>query len=157
MKKLTFTLLAAFAVFTAFTLLHKPGINDARWILARWENKDGKGILIEEWTQQSDSIFTGFSCYIMGGDTLFSEKLRLQQRGQELFFISAVKDQNNAKPVEFKLTSHLPKTLIFENPAHDFPQKISYYHPTADSLVAEISGLKNGKYAAQKFLMGKVK
>jgi|GEM_PF-3228321 len=35
--------------------------------------------------------------------------------------------------------------LVFENLKHDFPQIISYTKVTSDSLVAEISGTKNGQ------------
>jgi hypothetical protein len=47
--------------------------------------------------------------------------------------------------------------MIFENPAHDFPQFISYTKITTDSLVAEISGTKNGQARKQRFPMKRIK
>ena len=48
-------------------------------------------------------------------------------------------------------------TIVFENPQHDFPQIISYTKINADSLVAEISGSKNGQELKQTFPMKRVK
>lgn len=46
--------------------------------------------------------------------------------------------------------------LVFENPMHDFPQIISYTKITCDSLVAQISGEKNGQERKQAFPMKRV-
>ena len=59
-------------------------------------------------------------------------------------------------PVMFKLVSSDSNKLIFENPAHDFPQMITYWNVPPDSLIAEISGLINGEQQAQKFRMRRV-
>ncbi|UPT68721.1 MAG: DUF6265 family protein [Sphingobacteriales bacterium JAD_PAG50586_3] len=93
----------------------------------------------------------------MGKDTVFSEQIRMEQHGSDLFYMPTVADQNGGKPVVFKASLHNKKQLIFENPLHDFPQKISYSHPTKDSLVAEISGTEKGQIKSQKFLMVRAK
>lgn len=46
--------------------------------------------------------------------------------------------------------------LVFENLKHDFPQIISYTKVTSDSLVAEISGTKNGQKQKQIFPMKRI-
>jgi hypothetical protein len=47
------------------------------------------------------------------------------------------------------------KDLIFENAEHDYPQRISYYHVSNDSLIAEISGNKGGELKSEQFPMRK--
>jgi hypothetical protein len=47
--------------------------------------------------------------------------------------------------------------LVFENPKHDYPKKITYTKINDDSLVAEISGILDGKPSSEKFSMKKNK
>jgi hypothetical protein len=43
-------------------------------------------------------------------------------------------------------STHVSDTLVvFENPQHDFPQKIQYQRVGADSLRASIAGPRNGQ------------
>jgi hypothetical protein len=47
--------------------------------------------------------------------------------------------------------------LVFENPNHDFPNTIIYNKVEKDSLVAEISGMKEGVLKSELFKMKKVR
>ena len=92
-----------------------------------------------------------------GNDTVSSESISLEERSKELFYIPTVKNQNEGKSIIFTLTSLATNQLIFENPTHDFPQKITYTQVTHDSLVAVISGVVNGKEVFQNFPMARTK
>jgi hypothetical protein len=153
MKQLLPVLLSVVLIFSTFSILKKPAIHDAKWMLGRWENVSPTGTLIEAWQKQNDTLYTGYSHFIVGKDTVFSERLRIEQHGNDLLYIPTVVGQNEGKPVVFKVSLHTKKQVVFENPLHDFPQKISYSHPTKDSLVAEISGTDKGKFRSEKFLM----
>jgi hypothetical protein len=74
-----------------------------------------------------------------------------------LSYSATVKGQNSDKPVTFKLTNSTEKQLVFENPKHDYPKKIIYTQINEDSLVAEISGILEGKATSEKFSMKKTK
>ena len=52
--------------------------------------------------------------------------------------------EDKTKMVKFKLVYSNPKRLIFENKAHDFPQRICYENKGKNSLFAWISGKMNG-------------
>lgn len=132
-------------------------IKVSEWLLGKWENKSAEGNLEETWKKVNDSTFQGLSYYIKAEDTLHFETITLQQIGDELTYIATVKGQNNDKPVPFKLSGETGKQLVFENPKHDYPQKISYNQITADSLVAKISGVQQGKPSSEQFSMKKVK
>lgn len=129
----------------------------AEWLIGKWGSVLPEGTTTETWSAKNDSVYVGQTYFIAGKDTLFSESISIEQRGKDLFYIPVVKEQNGGKPVEFKLTSATEKQLVFENPTHDFPQKITYTQQTPDSLVAEISGTDKGKAAAEQFVMGRVK
>jgi hypothetical protein len=131
----------------------KDKIKTANWLLGKWETKTADGNLSENWIQLNDSTFQGESFFVKGKDTLHSESIVLQQKGEYLFYNAKVKGQNDDKPVPFKLTLGNDKQLIFENPKHDYPQKITYDLINKDSLTASISGIQLEKSSSEKFGM----
>ncbi len=135
----------------------KGQIKMARWFLGEWENKSAEGTLVENWKKANDSTYYGQSYFIKNKDTLHFETITLQQNGEELFYNAKVIGQNEDKSVRFKMTNSSENQLVFENPNHDYPQKISYTKKSNDSLVAEISGVQLGKPSSEKFLMKKIR
>jgi hypothetical protein len=128
-------------------------IAQASWLLGTWSSHFAERSNFETWTKFNDSTYLGRSYSIRKGDTVSSESIKLIQQGKSIHYIPTVQGQNNDTPVMFTLTSSDSKTLVFENPAHDFPQRIVYKTAPPDSLIAEISGLVNGEIRAQKFSM----
>lgn len=135
----------------------KEKIKTAHWLVGKWETKTPEGILSENWEKLNDSTYKGQSYFIKDKDTVHFETMLLQQTGEELDYIATVKGQNNDKPVRFKLMETTEKELLFENPKHDYPQKISYKQTSNKSLTAEISGLQFGKPNSEKYSMTKIK
>jgi len=132
-------------------------LEKASWLIGEWQNNSVKGNASEIWEKKNDSTYFGKSYFVVGKDTVSSETISLEQNGNQLYYIPTVKDQNAGKPVKFMLTSSNSSQLIFENPKHDFPQKISYTLISNDTLLAEISGSIDGKQNSQKFPMTRVK
>jgi hypothetical protein len=132
-------------------------IENANWLIGEWQNTSSEGILTETWEKLNDSTYAGKSFFVIGKDTVSSETIRLEQHGKTLLYIPIVKNQNNEQPVSFALTSSTTKQIVFENPKHDFPQRISYTQTNKSALIAEISGVINGKKKSQSFPMQKVK
>ena len=132
-------------------------INASQWLLGKWQSKSTDGYLQETWKKVNDSTFQATSYYIKEEDTLHFETITLQQKGEELTYSAAVKGQNDDKPVAFKLTTATEKQLVFENPKHDYPQKISYTQTTPNNLVAKISGIQQAKPTSEQFSMKKIK
>ncbi len=132
-------------------------IEKANWLLGSWQNISKDGALFEIWEKKNDSTLTGKSFFIAGKDTVSSETVSLEQRGDKLFYIPTVKDQNNGQAVKFTLTNSTSNKFVFENPQHDFPTKISYTKINSDSLVAEIWGMPNGKERTEQFPMARAK
>jgi hypothetical protein len=132
-------------------------ITKAEWVIGTWENKTPKGSIFETWSKASDNEFSGKSYIVKEKDTIVFENIRLVQEQDGLFYIPTVKSQNDGLPVRFATKTISETQLVFENPQHDFPQIISYTIINSDSLVAEISGTKNGQERKQTFPMKRVK
>ena len=134
----------------AYTQLEK-----AEWLIGSWGNASPEGNLTENWDKTNDSVYAGHTYFVIGKDTVFTESIRLEEANGKLAYVTAVSDQNDGKAIRFEMTSASDNQLVFENPKHDFPQKITYNKITNDSLVAEISGMKEGKPSTEQFAMKK--
>lgn len=132
-------------------------LKDASWLLGSWGHTSPEGTLAENWVRANDSVFKGESFFIVGKDTVFAEYIDLGESNGKLTYTVSVKGQNNEQPVPFGMTSISDKTIVFENPAHDFPSKITYNKINNDSLVAVITGVQKGKPASETFAMKRQK
>ena len=103
-----------------------------------WKIATKKGTLCEEWKKIGKNYLQNKGYIIKGSDTLITERVALTRTTEGIFYTSTVEDQNNKKPVVFKMTSASNNRFIFENPKHDFPKQIFYQLVSADSLHAFI-------------------
>lgn len=126
------------------------------WLVGQWENTTPEGLLTETWTKVNDSTFSGQTYFIKNEkDTVHSESIVLTQSKGEVIYRPTVKGQNNDEPVDFKLTSEVENSFTFENPKHDYPQKIVYKKVNDTSLIATISGIQQGKQSSESYPMKK--
>lgn len=125
------------------------------WLLGKWENKSDDGNLLEIWKKANDSLFIGESYFIKEKDTLHSEKIELQQRGENLVYVSTIKGQNNDKPVTFNRNIEIEKQLVFENPKNEYPRKIVYKPIAKDRIFIEVSGIQQDKPSSIQYSMKK--
>jgi hypothetical protein len=126
------------------------------WLVGEWFNNMPEGNLTETWTRINDSTYNGQTYFIKEKDTLHSESIVLTQKGKTLLYIPTVKGQNEDKPVEFKMMeSKNENEFTFENPKHDYPQKIVYKKVNETNLVATISGKQQGKQSSESYPMKK--
>ena len=157
MKKAILILISALTFTSCLKSKEVSKIVVADWLLGNWENKSATGDLLESWKRVNDSVYDGESYFIKGKDTLHFEKIQMKQKGEALYYIATIKGQNSDKPVTFKHNDTIEKQLVFENPKHDYPQKISYSQITKDSIVIQISGIQQGKPSSTKYSMKKTK
>lgn len=157
MKKLILSLLIILTLASCQKSKEVSKIVDKDWLLGKWENKSNEGHLLEIWSKANDSLFIGESYFIKEKDTLHAEKMELQQKGENLFYISIIKGQNNDKPITFKHNIEIEKQLVFENKKNDYPKKISYNPISKDGLTIEISGVQQGKPSFDSYTLKKTK
>lgn len=133
-------------------------LDTAKWFIGTWQNQTSDGLFTEQWNQKNDSVYSAISTVVVNHkDTVFFESILLEQKNNELFYTVSVKDQNKELPVSFKLVNATANQLVFENPTHDFPTKITYLKISEDSIAASISGLIDGKEKIEQFPMKKIK
>ncbi len=118
-------------------------LDKLKWLIGRWEGLQGHGIYHEEWEFNEESGLTGKAYLIKKGEILNTEKLKIHLSNGNIFYTAEV--SHNPSPVSFRLTSYENNIFIFENPEHDFPQKITYEKKEDGSLLAVVEAISNGK------------
>ncbi|MFZ4105454.1 DUF6265 family protein [Flavobacterium sp.] len=133
-------------------------LQKAYWLLGEWEKTDSLGILKEIWINKNDSTFIGQSYYIQNNkDTIHNETIELVQDQDYLIYLAMVKGENNNKAIPFQMTKDGDSLLVFENPKHDYPNKIEYRLLKNKSLSISISGKEKGKRNSETYLLVKKK
>ena len=113
------------------------------WLIGQWEGIQGAGIYHEEWKNVSESELKGKAYMIKKGEIVNVEILNIHVNETGISYTADV--SHNPSPVSFKLTNLSDNSFIFENPEHDFPQKISYENKDNQFLFATVEAVKNGK------------
>ncbi len=127
------------------------------WLEGTWEVQNGQNAIFESWKKQNDTTLQGISYKLLRGDTILLERIQLLERNDSLLYMPTVSDQNQGRTITFTAIKWKKGFILFENPDHDFPQQISYQRVASDSLLAVISGIRNGLEQARKFPMKRVK
>jgi hypothetical protein len=147
-------LCASVFIFSCAPTEQKPKLDDLNWLLGTWETQGEERKVVENWTKESDTAMKGTGVFLSHGDTTYMEKLSIEMRDGDIFYVADV--PQNPEPVPFKLTSYKDSEAIFENPEHDFPQRITYTLQPNGSLHARAEGTeKDGKYRSEEFRFNK--
>ena len=126
----------------------KPAIADLAWMAGSWSGESG-GIQMEEhWTAPKGNSMVGLHRDVGKGRTMLFEYLRIEQQGDQIVYLSMPNGRSPATPFPLKELS--ATRVVFENPAHDFPQRIIYWKDGND-LRARIEGTRNGKTVGEEW------
>jgi uncharacterized protein DUF6265 len=122
-----------------------------------WKMGSGAKSFYEQWHWVSSEEIAGKSYKLKERDTIVFESTRIRSEAGQTNYLSQVKNQNGGKEIPFKLLTAANQTLVFENPTHDFPQRIIYQFITADSLHAWIEGNHDGKKEREDYFYSRVR
>lgn len=118
--------------------LAKPGVDALGWLAGSWEFEKGGRVVREVWMAPAGGTMLGMSRTVKSGKTLEYEFLQIRSGpGGELFYVAMPSRQ---KETAFQLKELTANSVVFENPAHDFPQQISYTLQADGALLAAIEG-----------------
>jgi Domain of unknown function (DUF6265) len=121
-----------------------------------WRMQTKQGAIHEVWRKVNKRHLRSTGFFVKGKDTIVTERVSLQNLEKGIFYTSTVEEQNNRRPVSFKLTSSNDSVFIFENPLHDFPRRIVYKLAGKDSLHAYIDDGTAGAAKRQHFYYSRV-
>lgn len=107
---------------------------------------------LETWDKENRKTLSGKGISVAKGDSTVLESITLYTNQHQTWYVPVVRDQNKGQEVPFKLVSSTSDLFVFENPEHDFPQRITYHfkpldqhtspaRSPGDSLLVEVTSL----------------
>jgi len=108
------------------------------WLEGRWVLTTEDGRIEESWLPPAGGTLYGVGRTISGGETRFYEFLAIEPRdGPQGPTLAYVARPRGGTPTEFLLVEIATDRVVFTNPQHDFPKRISYQR-TGDELHARV-------------------
>jgi hypothetical protein len=113
-------------------------------------NRNGRETT-EHWLKPAGGTMLGISRTLADGKTVEFEFMQIREEANgEILFIAKPSGQPETT---FKMIKGSAHEIIFENPQHDFPQRVIYRRPSDGSLLGRIEGISKGKERSVDFPM----
>ena len=141
-------------VLPVMILLQTPvSLDQLSWISGCWEARAGNRVTVEQWMKPAGGLMMGMSRTVVNDKAAEYEFLQIRQQGSDVFYVARPSGQAEAA---FKLVRSSRSEAVFENPEHDFPQRIIYRLEGDGRLAAAIEGTQGGKTRRVDFPMRRV-
>jgi hypothetical protein len=113
-----------------------------------WTLASAQTTIEEHWMKPSGGTMLGMSRTVRNGKTTEYEFLQIRETPGQLEYVAKPSGQPEAT---FTLKTVEPGNVVFENPTHDFPQRIIYKKTGEASATARIEGTRNGELQGMDF------
>ena len=124
------------------------------WLAGCWASEGGEPGSGEQWMPPAGGTLLGMSRTVAKGRTVAHEFMQVREvEPGRLAFIANPSGQAQAT---FPVKSLGERSVVFENPTHDFPQRVIYRLDESGVLRARIEGLVAGKPRAEDFPMRRI-
>lgn len=143
MKILRFSGLLLMMCCSSFAQSPKPTLNDLFWLAGCWEaNLRGREVN-EQWMKPGGGIMLGMARTVSQGKAAEFEFTQIREdKDGSIYYVAKPSGQAETS---FKLVKLQNKEAVFENPQHDFPQRIIYRMQPAGSLFARVEATVKGQ------------
>ncbi len=123
-------------------------VADLAWLAGLWEGEKDGARNEEQWLAPAGGTMLGVSRTLAGGETASFEFMRIEEKDGRVVLTA----HPSAGPgVPFTLARSGSAEAVFENPAHDFPQRITYRREPGGRLFARVEKIRPGGPAAPEF------
>jgi hypothetical protein len=148
-------LLIACASLAALPVLAaNPGVESLRWLAGCWSRTDAEAGSGEQWTAPAGGTMLGVSRTVRNGRTVEYEFVVIRAAADRTLVYHA--HPSGQSPTEFRLLHQADREVVFENAAHDFPQRVGYRLENDGALTAWIEGSRGGALNRIPFPMRRV-
>lgn len=118
------------------------------WLEGLWVGVQDGVESEERWTPVKGGMMLGLHRDVRGDRVLFWEFLRIAADAEGIHYHA---QPRSAPPVSFRLVRLGAREVSFENPAHDFPQRIDYWLDGDGRLNAKVSGHIDGQLRSESW------
>jgi hypothetical protein len=134
---------ATLAVFLTSGHAAPSPVDRLAWMSGCWQQAARNGQIVDEqWMAPRGGQMIGMGRTVRGDSLLEFEHLRIFVRAGRAVYHAEPSGQT---PADFTAESVGDTIVVFENPQHDFPQRIIYRKRGADSLWARVEGTAGGR------------
>jgi hypothetical protein len=128
---------------------HAAPVDALHWLTGCWAAVGGEAGSGEQWLAPAGGTMHGVGRTVKRGQTVEWEFVTIGETapGQ----LAYVAKPHNQAEASFPLLRQAADEVVFENLAHDFPQRISYKMDGQDRLNARIEGMVQGKLKGRDF------
>lgn len=124
------------------------------WLAGCWKSETAEPGSGEHWMPLAGGTLLGVSRTVKEGKTVEFEFMQIRAAADgTLAFIAQPSGQQTTV---FPLLRISDTEAVFENPRHDFPQRVAYRREGETKLKARIEGLRNGALRVIEFRMSRV-
>ncbi len=134
--------LALFVLTFTFAPARAASLASLAWMTGSWSGIQDGVTSEEHWSTPQGGLMLGMHRDVKEGRAVSFEFLRVVARGDSLVYVALPRGRNETP---FPMKSLAGKRVVFENPQHDFPQRILYWQTRPNELHARIEGTLNGK------------
>ena len=117
-------------------------IQRVAWLQGCWESVSGPRTIEEHWMAPRGNSMIGMGRTVRDGRLAEFELVVLREEGDGLAYDARPSGQ---APTVFLSTTVSDSTVVFENPEHDFPQRVGYQRKNPGLLLAWIEGTDRGQ------------
>jgi Domain of unknown function (DUF6265) len=123
------------------------------WMAGAWTRTEAGATVRETWLAPMDGVMAGAGQTNSPGRAPFIEHMKISAEPAGVTFTAILPGQ---PPTPFVLKPGGPDEAVFENLAHDFPQRVIYRRCGVD-LCAAIEGMVAGKPKTQTWRYQRIK
>jgi hypothetical protein len=117
------------------------------WLQGCWRSSQGQSIVEEQWMAPGGGSMIGMSRTVRGSETTAYEFVVITVQDGRLAYRAQPSGQ---APATFLSTEVTDARVVFENPQHDFPQRVGYRREGTE-LAAWIEGVSSGRTRRVEF------
>lgn len=145
--------LGAALLFPCAAMAADP-VTGLAWLQGCWAAADAEPGSGEQWTAAAGGTVLGTSRTVKGGKTVAWEFIQIRE--VEPGKLAYIAQPSGQPPTSFGLLRQGDGEFVFENLAHDFPQRVIYRRVGDRILNARIEGMAKGKLKGIDFPMQRV-
>jgi Domain of unknown function (DUF6265) len=135
------------------TLAQAADVSALSWMAGCWRQESSGRVVDEVWMAPRGDGMLGMSRTVAKGRIVEHEFLQIRVQEGRLVYVAKPSRQPEAT---FTAVAASAREVIFENPAHDFPQRILYRLQPDGNLAARIEGTEKGQTRGIDFPMVRV-
>ena len=134
-------------------MVESASVEDLAWLAGCWASVGAEAGSGEQWMEPAGGTLLGVNRTVKGSKTVAHEFMQIREaESGEIEFISNPSGQSEAA---FSLVGLSESEVVFENPDHDFPQRI-IYRLKGDNLEGRIEGKVKGELRVVDFPLRRV-